>query len=443
MSALDVSIVNIAMPLIARDFHLPPATVEWVAMAYLLVAAVLLLSFGRLGDMIGHKKIFVLGFVLFTLSSVGAGMAPGIAVLLAARVIQGIGGSMLWATGPAILTLAFPAEKRGQALGMQGLFTYLGLTTGPALGGFLASLFTWRAIFFINLPVGIIAFILAGKVIPESHSTKRERFDFAGAAVFCIGLFSILLVLNRGPAWGWTLPTLALIAVSLASGPAFLWIETRVPTPMLHLALFRQRLFTVGVISSLLSYTVNFIIIFLLPFYLLAYRHFSPDRAGVILTAMSVVMALVAPVAGSVSDRIGSRVLASGGMGILGLAAGLFSSLSAHTPLPQILCFLALAGLGLGTFVSPNNSAIMGAASADRRGIAAGVLALSRNTGMALGVAVGGYFLTALGGSPKMGRIVSSSGFPVAFHWAMLTAAGLAVTGAALSLARGDTLHAR
>jgi MFS family permease len=226
------------------------------------------------------------------------------------------------------------------------------------------------------------------------------------------------------------------VAIGLVAIPAFLQVEARMAAPMLDLRLFRQRLFTFGVISSLLSYTVNFIVIFLMPFYLLAYRHFPADRAGIILTAMSVVMALVTPVAGGLSDRIGSRFLASGGMAVLGLAAGLFAGLGPGSPLLRILLPLGLAGLGLGMFVSPNNSAIMGASPAPRRGIAAGVMALSRNTGMLLGVASGGYFLTALGGSAGKGAI-SPRGFPVAFHWAMLAAAVLALTGAVLSFGRG------
>ncbi len=431
------------MPLIARDFRLPVTTVEWVAMSFLLALAVLLPIFGRLGDMAGHKRIYCLGFLLFTVASGAAVIAPGFLFLIGASLLQAAGGAMMMAAGPAILTLAFPPSRRGQALGLQGLFTYLGLTIGPVLGGFLASLSTWRAVFFINLPVGVFGIILSVLVIGEDRSTGKERFDLAGAATFGTALLSGLLLLSQGPSWGWSWPTLSLLVVAPVSGVFFLRWESRTAEPMLDLRLFRRRLFSSSVASAFLNYTVVFILMFLLPFYLLDYGRLSPDQAGFLLTAMPVVMVVLTPIAGSISDRAGSQLLTALGMALLALAAASLAWLPSFLNPAAVIWRLALAGAGVGLFVSPNSNAILGSAPSAQRGIASGVMALARSTGMVAGVAVGGYILAVFGGGPAGATgAVSGAYFPLAFHWAMLTAAFLSLAGMAMCLGRGGAATA-
>src|SRR3990170_6230337 len=256
MSALDTSVVNIVLPIIRKDFHSQIAAVEWVVTIYLLVVSGLLLSFGRLGDLRGHKPIFLLGFGIFILSSALCGVAPGATALIAFGGLQALGAAMLAANSPAILTKNFPASQRGQALGLQATMTYLGLTVAPSFGGWLTDQLGWRAVFYINIPVGALSFWLSYRFIPrESFPRKLERFDIAGAFVFMTGLVSLLLALNQGHAWGWSSP--AILALFLAAAillSAFISLELRQTHPMLDLSLFKQRVFSASVASAVLNY---------------------------------------------------------------------------------------------------------------------------------------------------------------------------------------------
>jgi EmrB/QacA subfamily drug resistance transporter len=437
MSALDGSVVNTLLPVIQQYFHSDVATVEWVVTVYLLVVSGLLLSFGRLGDLRGNKNVYVWGFVIFILGSAFAGLSLSAPMLISARSFQAIGATMLFANSPAILTKTFPASQRGQALGLQGTMTYLGLTTGPFLGGWLADTFSWHAAFFVNVPVGLLATWLSWKVIPtDAVLGKQERFDFLGAAAFMAGLVALLLGLNQGHAWGWTSPlTLGLILGALALLALFLQIERRARAPMLDLALFRSRLFNVSAFSPILNYICVYSVLFLMPFYLIQGRGLDPARAGLILTAQPLVMALMAPLSGTLSDRIGSRLPTT--LGMLVLAGGLFTlaRLSQSSPYAHVLAGLAVCGLGVGLFVAPNNSALMGAAPKARQGIAAGVLALARNVGMVLGIGLtGAIFTTYLTrGDPQAASILVP-----AVQASLLFTAGVALIAALLSFARGD-----
>ena len=402
MSALDTSVVNIVLPVINQTFGSDIATVEWVVTIYLLIVSGLLLSFGRLGDMRGHKSVFLIGFTIFITSSALCGWAPSIAALIAFRGLQALGAAMLASNSPAILTKNFPASQRGQALGLQATMTYLGLTAAPSLGGWLTDLISWRSVFYINVPVGLIAFILSWKFIPQDRKTeKQERFDLLGAGVFLGGLIALLLGLNQGYAWGWTsLPILSLIIISGFFLAIFIIVETRSPSPMLDLTLFKNRVFSASTISALLNYIAVFSILLLLPFYLIQGREFSPSQAGLILSIQPIIMAIIAPISGGISDRIGTRIPSILGMLTLSLGLILLSRLGPDSAIYEIGIALGIVGLGTGTFISPNNSAIMGSAPGERQGIAAGILATARSTGMVLGVGLAGaIFTTILAGS--------------------------------------------
>jgi EmrB/QacA subfamily drug resistance transporter len=312
--------------------------------------------------------------------------------------LQALGAAMLFANSPAILTKTFPGAERGRALGLQGTMTYLGLTTGPFLGGWLASRFSWHAVFFINIPVGLLAVWLAWRVIPnDSPSERREAFDLYGSLTFMAGLVLLLFALNRGQEWGWLSPLiLGLIIVSILILCLFVWIELRVPAPMLDLSLFQSRVFNTAAISPVLNYIGIYSLLFLMPFYLIQGRGLSPAQAGLILTAQPLVMALMAPFAGTFSDRIGAQIPTT--LGMLVMAVGLFmlSRLTPDSPIAYVVVGMAVSGLGSGMFVAPNNSALMGAAPRNRQGIASGVLALSRNVGMVLGVGLTGAVFTTM-----------------------------------------------
>ena len=398
MSALDGSVVNTVLPVMSHGFDSSVATIEWVVTAYLLVISGTLLSFGRLGDLRGHKPAYCSGFVVFLLGSALCGMAPTVKALIVFRAIQALGASMLFANSPAILTGNFPAEQRGRALGLQATMTYLGLTVGPSLGGWLTEKLNWRAVFYINLPVSLLALCLSLHFIPrDAPARESKRFDLAGAITFICGLVALLLALNKGHAWGWSSPViLALLIVAGFLLSTFLVIERHVSEPMLDLSLFHSRLFSAATASAVLNYICVYGNVFLLPFYLIRGRGLSPARAGLLLTAQPLIMAVAAPLSGAVSDRIGSRLPTTFGMGIL--ASGLFclSRLGPQSPLTEVAWALAITGLGTGIFISPNSSALMGSAPQHRRGVAAGILATARLVGMVLGVGLAGAIFTTV-----------------------------------------------
>lgn len=396
MTALDTSVVNTVLPVIGQNFNEAIANVEWVVTIYLLVLSGLLLSFGRLGDMRGHKAIYISGFGIFMFGSLFSGAAPNVGLLIAFRGLQALGAAMIAANSPAILTKSFPVQQRGQALGLQATMTYLGLTVGPSLGGWLASLFGWRIVFYINLPVGLAAIWLSSKFIPNDTSHHlEEQFDFPGALTFLLGLGSLLLGLNQGVEWGWTsIPIVALLLSAIILLVVFVIIEIQSKHPMLDLSLFKQLPFSLTATSAVINYIGVYSSIFLMPYYLIQGRGFSPAQAGLILTAQPVIMAVIAPISGTLSDRIGTRLPAVFGMAVL--SAGLFalSRLTAQSSVGLMMVALAIVGLGTGAFISPNNSALMGSAPKSRQGIAAGILATSRNFGMVLGVGIAGAIFT-------------------------------------------------
>ncbi len=436
MSAMGGSAVYTVLPVVTQAFGVDVAAVEWVLTVYLLVVSTMLLSFGRLGDLRGHRQVYVSGFLVLLIASALCGLAPTPAALIAARAGQALGAAMVFANGPAILTRAFPASQRGRALGMQAAMTYLGLTAGPSLGGWVAALWSWRAVFFLNLPVGLVAIALSLRFLPDDAPLeKRESFDLPGAALFTLGLGALLIALNRGHAWGWqsaaALTTFVIAIVLLA---AFVVVERCVTAPMLDFALFRHRAFSAAATSAVLNYLCVNSVVFLLPFYLMDGRGLGPARAGLVLTTQPIVMAVVAPVSGALSDRIGSRALATAGMTVL--AAGLFclSRLGPATPVTLVALALVITGLGTGIFGSPNNNTLMGAAPRHRQGIAGGVLACARNTGMVLGVGLAAaVFTTVLAHAPAGGPV------PPIFHAiarAFLVATGMALLGIVTSAVR-------
>ncbi len=398
MSALDISVVNTVLPVVNKTFQSHIATVEWVVIIYLLLVSGMLPGFGRLGDIRGHKTIYIIGYTLFIVSSLLCALSPSISALIAARAFQSLGAAMLSANSPAILTKTFPSSERGKALGLQATMTYLGLIAGPSVGGWLTDLYGWRSVFFINLPVGLAALLLSLRFIPKDDAKgSQEQFDWSGALIFMSGLVALLLGLNRGYKWGWTSPAIiGLIGFAFLLLFIFIRIERNKRAPMLDLSLFQNRSFSATISSAILNYICVYSIIFLLPFYLIDARGLTPAQAGLILIAQPIVMAVVAPISGILSDSIGSRIPGVVGMGLLACGLYLLSRLNLDTPIIIITLSLAVVGLGVGIFISPNSSALMGSAPSNRQGIASGVLATARNVGMVLGVGLAGAIFTTI-----------------------------------------------
>ncbi|HHW10428.1 MAG TPA: MFS transporter [Firmicutes bacterium] len=390
MSPLDSSVVNIALPVITADLNTTITVAEWVAAAYLLTISSLLLTYGRAGDLWGHRHIYVTGFAVFTAGSLLCSLSSNIGLLIAFRVVQAIGAGMMMAAGPALITAAFPANERGRALGLNGMMVGVGLAAGPVLGGLLVQLSGWRSIFLINLPIGLAGIWLAHRILPyPAPDRRRRRFDVSGAATFFIALLSLLLALSRGDTWGWrSAPITVLWIIGLLAFVSFFHIERRVADPMVDLHLFRIRLFAAANGSALLNYMAQFTVTFLMPFYLQQALGLPPQQAGLILLAFPVFMLLMAPFSGALSDRLGSYILSPLGMLIITVGLWLLSRLTGTTDPGSIFWRLAIVGLGSGLFQAPNNSAIMGSVPKDRLGLASGMLATMRNVGMVLGVAV-------------------------------------------------------
>ncbi len=428
MSALDHSIVNTILPVVREEFHAGITTIEWVVTIYLLTIGGLLLTFGRLGDLRGNKPVYLSGFGLFLFGSLLSGRAVSPGFLIGARAVQGLGAAMLAANSPAILTKGFPAQERGRALGIQSMMTYLGLTAGPSLGGWLAATAGWRSVFYVNIPVGLLALFLGYRYIPrEARPEAGEGFDTSGALLFFGGLVVLLYGLSVGPDWGWSSAHLILLLLgAVALLGAFLAVERRAVSPMLDLTLFRSRTFSVATVSAVLNYVCLFSVVFLMPFYLIQGRGLSPAQAGLVLTAYPVVMALSAPASGWLSDRIGSRLLSSLGMGIMSAGLLLLAALRPDSDYGQVAFSLGVVGLGTGIFVSPNSSALMGAAPRARQGIAAGILATARNTGMMLGVGAAGAIFASVTVASKATTADPSWYLAISISFAVMAVVALA-----------------
>jgi len=454
MATLDTSIVNISLPTIAHYFHVPlNGAIEWVIIAYLVVIAGVLLTTGRLADMIGRKPIWIAGLIIFTSGSAICGASISLGMLIAARALQGLGGAFIMAVSPAMLTNAFPASERGRALGMNAVIVALGVSVGPTLGGLITESFTWRWIFYVNVPFGIIGVIATLRVLTERIRRNPGRFDPIGAVLLGIGLVALTLGLSFGQEWGWNSPLLiGTLIVSILAIITLVIVERHVANPIIDFSLLKRRVFLSANVSLILSFLALFAVSFMLPFYLEELRGFSTAEAGLLLTPLPLTIAVIAPFSGALADRIGTRWLAAGGLSIACLGLVMISQLNAHSPVWDIVWRLVLTGVGQATFQSPNNSALMGAAPRNQQGTASGFLATGRVVGQSLSVALAGAIFAAFG-SATAGLILSSNQssqslppeqvlqlqqtFINGFHAAFITCACVAALGIFTSLVRG------
>jgi EmrB/QacA subfamily drug resistance transporter len=396
-SALGASLVNVTNPLIRAHFHAAIGEVSWVIAGYLLALSVLLVPAGRLGDVWGHARTFRAGLVGFGAAALACAAAPTLGALLAARVAQGSAAALVMASGPAMVSNAFPPAERGRALGLQATFTYVGLTLGPTVGGVLGQAFAWRAVFFVLAPATLVPLVLAAAVPPTpapaatAAGQARPRFDWIGAALFggviAAVLFGLQRIDTRGGRTAALGPTLGLLALGAGIALAFARHLRTAAHPVVPAALFRERAFSFGVVAALAQYASLFVVSFLLPFHLAAWG-FAPRAIGLVLAVQPLVMAVVAPLSGAASDRIGPRRPATIGMLVLALGIAVVGRAPVGATV-VVDAGLAVMGLGSGLFATPNNSAILAVARRGAAGSASGMLAVARSVGMATGVAVG------------------------------------------------------
>ncbi len=342
MATLDSSIVNISLPTIAHYFGVPlSGAVEWVIIAYLVVIAGVLLTTGRLADITGRKSIWVAGLIIFTSGSAICGASLSLGMLITARALQGLGGALIMAVSPAMLTSAFPPSERGRALGMNAVFVALGVSVGPTLGGIITENFTWRWIFYVNVPIGIIGIIATLRVLVEQArrgDQVRGRFDPPGAILLAIGLICLTLGLSFGQEWGWGSPLLiGMMIIALAAFVALGIVEHRVKDPIIDFSLLRDRVFLSANVSLVLSFLALFAVSFMMPFYLEELRGFSTLQAGLLLTPLPLTIAVIAPFSGALADRIGTRWLAAVGLTIGCIGLVFISQLNAQSSVWDIV----------------------------------------------------------------------------------------------------------
>ncbi len=398
MSALDVSIVNIAMPTLKTDFNVSLALIEWIAIAYMLTLTIFLPLFGRLADIYGRSRLYNAGFAVFTIGSAFCGMAPSAHFMIGSRTLQAIGAGLLQANSIAIITAAFPSSERGKAIGIQGAVQAVAMSIGPFVGGALIAAIGWRSIFYINVPIGILGTLAALFILPRDEFKEvKEKVDYVGAAFFSSGLLFLVLAFNEVTRLGLTSPwiissfVLAVVLLGL-----FVITELKVKYPLIDLKMFRSFAFSAGNLTGMLSYYVLFAIMFLIPFYLERVIGYSVVVTGGLLTPVPLAMAVVAPWAGRVSDRRGPRLMTTAGMLLCALACFLLILLGESSHIAILVIILILLGIGTGLFTPPNNSAIMGAAPRDKLSVAGGILNMMRSLGLIFGVDISGLIFTSL-----------------------------------------------
>jgi len=389
LSTIDLTIVNVALPTLVRDLSSDFPTVQWVVLSYLLTQATLLLGIGRLGDMIGKKKLFIAGFIIFTLGSTLCGLSSTVYWLIGFRVAQAVGAALLLALGIAIITEAFPPAERGKALGISGSIISVGIIVGPTLGGLIIGSLSWSWIFFVNVPIGIIGILVGLQYIPDFKPHGNQKFDYFGAIALFISLLTFLLALTWGQQLGFTdLRIILLFLGWVIFLILFLIIEWRISQPMVQLTIFRNNLFSVGLITSFITFVAIAGTIILMPFYLENVLGYSPRQVGLLMAVVPIFMTVIAPVSGIMSDRYGTRPITI--IGLLALLVGYYalSSLSSETTAMGYLLRLLPVGIGMGIFQSPNNSAIMGSLPREQLGIASSMLSISRVLGQTTGTAI-------------------------------------------------------
>lgn len=390
MGPMDNTMVNIALPELTVAFNTGLSTVIWILLAYMLTAAGLMLSLGKLGDVLGRKRVYVTGFVLFTLGLALCALAQNIVQLILFRVIQGVGAAMTVAMGTAIVTSTFSPQERGKAIGIMGTAVGLGLMSGPALGGLLLDTFGWRSIFYLRLPLSILGMVMAWVILRDDGSSEQSRgFDIWGAVTLFIGLASVLFALNQGQASGWFSPlVLGFGAAGVALLSLFLIIEGRLTQPILDLTLFRRRNFALANASLLFSFLGRRGIALILPFLLIQACHYSASRAGLLLMTIPLTMMVVAPLSGWLSDKTGSRLLCPLGLAIVCFGIFLLRDLDTSSTWSDFVIRLLIMGVGGSLFETPNNSFIMGAVRQQRLGTVSAMIATMRTIGQSVGLAI-------------------------------------------------------
>jgi len=407
MATLDGSIVNVALPVMAERLSVSMASIEWVVTSYLIVIVGTILIFGRLADIKGKTTIFKLGIVIFTIGSLACGISNSLTMLVFSRGLQAIGAAGTMSTSHGIITHVFPSKERGRALGLNGTFVALGSMVGPPIGGIIVSILSWQYIFFINVPVGILALILAMKTLPKSNSNSNEKLDVKGAVLFGLTMILLFGSLTFGKEVGYENKLVILsFIVSIVLFILFIRVEKRIAAPLLKLEIFNNTLFSLSVFCAFISFVAISCSNIILPFYLQYVMKLTPSFAGIVMMVSPLILSIAAPISGYMSDRVGSELLTL--LGLTGTSVGLFllSTITEYSHLGFLIAFIAIMTVGNAMFQSPNNSLVMSTVDKDKLGIAGSINALVRNLGMVFGISLSTTLLYSLM-SYKMGYHVT------------------------------------
>jgi EmrB/QacA subfamily drug resistance transporter len=432
MIMLDNTVVNVALPSIQQSLDATISQLEWVVSAYALTFAVLLLTGGKLGDLYGRRRIFLLGLAVFSLSSLACALAQSAEALIAARTAQGVGAALMMPATLAILSAAFPPHQRGLAFGIWAGSSAVALALGPLVGGLLTEHVNWNWIFYVNVPVGALGIVVGRIVIRESRDTSKvQSLDLPGLLSSGLALFALIFGLIEANHYGWTSPLiLGLFGAAAAGFAAFVLIEHRGRAPMLDLSFFRSRTFTGGTIVALLVTLAMFGIFFFMSIFLQRILGYSPVQAGATFLPMTVLIIFVAPLSGRLSDRVGSRWLMAGGLTLVGSSLIIYSTLDTGSSFWDLVPGLLLGGVGMASVMTPMSAAVMSSVPVAKAGVASGVLNTSRQIGGALGIAMMGAILTSRQAESLAQGASPSEAFVDGFQVALLVAAAIAFAGA-------------
>ena len=454
LTVMDQSGVNIALPRIADHFSADIPTVQWITLGYVLSTSAMLMPLGRLSDMVGRKRVYIIGFVIFMGAAALGGSAQTFYLLIGAKVIQGIGAAGIQANGMAMITEVFPERERGKALGMYMTVIGTGSISGPIIGGLLVSGLGWRSVFFASIPVGFLALAAALAVLKggrpvRAGASQKLRFDWPGASLSSAALVMFLLAMTNGHRLGWLSPPIVagLVMASLLL-VAFLWWERRATDPMLDLSFFRSRVFSMGVSARFLSFLGGSAVFFLMPFYLMQALGYPASEAGLMMVPGSICMAIMGPISGRLSDTVGTRWPAVLGMALSASAMFTFTRLTADSSPLHVIIGMMLSGSGMGAFSSPNSSAIMSSLDRAKYGIASAFLNLTRTSANVTGIVVATTMVAltmgSLGYEPSLAAVGGAGGegvrsaFVTGLNKAFLVSGSLMLLAMALSALRGE-----
>ena len=452
-SVVDHGSVIVALPSVAEHLYIDLPSVQWVVIGFALTISALLLPMGRLADIIGQKRVYILGSIILMVGAAGAGLAPNLATLLLARILQGVGAAMTQGTGMAIMTSVFPPTERGRAIGLLMTTVGVGAVAGPAIGGTVVDFIHWRAVFFLNIPLGLVGVVATLYVLRRWESERASQgssFDWAGAILSTGVLVALLLGLTLAVNRGWmSAPILAAFVLSAGMFVAFIWWELRTATPMFNLRFFRDRIFSCGVSAAFLTFLGQSSVLFLMPFYIQNVLGYSPKIAGLVVMPGALCMAIMGSVTGTLSDKFGWRWFTVGGMVFSTVGLAILSRVTDTSPLWEVIPGLILVNCGMGMFYSPNSSSVLSAVGRESYGVVSGFLNLVRNSANVISLAIATTIVTvtigSLGFEPSLEAVRTASvegvrgAFTVGMRYAFYVLIVLVIASMTMSILQGSS----